>query len=188
MLGNNMGMDYQCNQRVHSQQQQQQHSSIESILKVEDSKSFFLLCLYLNRRICLRWLHRSLSTKPLPFGLKLRRSRYTVMSRGCSTRTVCHYHWAISSKAVNVHLKPTAKWQFVFRPRHWGLFGGRGIYPRLFKGKCLKSGLALMYHISATHTHLPLSHIWQESLRSDVTHQLWQSEATFFAHSLPVTT
>lgn len=86
-------------------------------------------------RTYLRRLHRSLGTKPLPLGLKLLRSRYTVISRGCSRQTVCHYHWAISSEAVNVRLKPAAKWLFVSRPRPPGLFRGRGIYPRHVKGK-----------------------------------------------------
>lgn len=39
---------------------------------------------------------------------------------------------------------------------------------------------SFLYHISVAHTHHPHSHIWQESLRSDVTHRLWQSKATFF--------
>lgn len=36
------------------------------------------------------------------------------------------------------------------------------------------------YIIFLRPTHLPLSHIWQECLRSDVTHYIWQSNAKFF--------
>lgn len=54
------------------------------------------------------------------------------------------------------------------------------------KRKCLQAGLVLLYRISADHTHLPHSHFWQESLRSDVTHQPWQSRAKF-CYSLTMT-
>lgn len=67
-------------------------------------------------------------------------------------------------------------------------FQGGWINFWVFKRKRLQAGSALIYHISAAHTHLPLSHIWQESLRSDVTHQLWQSKAKFFYYSLTMTT
>lgn len=67
-------------------------------------------------------------------------------------------------------------------------FQGGWINFWVFKRKRLQAGSALIYHISAAHTHFPLSHIWQESLRSDVTHQLWQSKAKFFYYSLTMPT
>lgn len=47
------------------------------------------------------------------------------------------------------------------------------------KRKCLQAGRVLLYRISAARTHRPHSHFWQESLRSDVTHQLLAVEAKF---------
>lgn len=43
-----------------------------------------------------------------------------------------------------------------------------------------QAGSALRCHISAAHTCFPLSHIWHDSLWSDVTHQLWCWNAKFF--------